>query len=108
MREQLASMLGEKLVVTATFKRFGWKVFRGQYEAKTLLLVDVRDESGKVMTDHTWFKCGKGFDRLHLKQGDEVQFHARVGTYTKGGSYDFHLEYPEHLVKVDQGQGRLG
>ena len=107
MREQLAPLLGEKSVFTATFKRFGWRKFMGQYVAKTLLLVDVKDEDGKMVTDHLWFKCGKGFDRLGLKRGDTVQFHARVGTYSKGDGYDYHLEYPEQLRKVDQAQERL-
>lgn len=108
MREQLAPLLGAKSVFTATFRRFGWKKFMGQYVAKTLLLVDVKDKDGKVVTDHLWFKCGRGFDKLGLEKGDQVQFHAKVGTYSKGDGYDYHLEYPEHLVKIDQAQERLG
>ena len=62
---------------------------------KTILLRDVR-RSDRVITDHLWLNCTKGFDQLgELNKGDLIQFYARVDTYHKGyGGYeDKELDY---------------
>lgn len=77
----------------------------GRYIGKTVLLVDIRNSKGEILSDHLWFKMGKGFDSLKLKPRDAVTFEATVGTYTRGGrdsdDYDFKLEYPRKLRKVE-------
>ena len=120
VREALAPLQGQKSLWFCTFEKFGWKRFRGRYVGKTLLFVNVRDKDGKVVTEHLWFRMSKGFEKLDLKKGDEVAFHARVDTYVKGyrrrnadgfregGVEDYHLEYPEGLVKLnDAAQAKI-
>lgn len=77
----------------------------GKYVGKTILLVDVKNSKGEIVTDHLWMKIGKGFDELKPGKGDIVAFEATVGTYTRGGrdsdDYDYKLEYPRKLRKVE-------
>lgn len=72
----------ERHTFTGEFIRFGTK--NGWVgEVKTLLLGDVK-MGDDIVTDHLWFDCGKSFERLDLKEGDIVQFDARVAKYEKG------------------------
>ena len=83
MRDELAKIEDVRAVFTGVFVRFGEK--RGYKGPEpTILLKDVRDESGKVVTDHLWFNLTKGFAALNLKGGETVEFRARVKWYVKG------------------------
>lgn len=97
----------------ATFKRFGMR--KGyKEEIKTVLLLDVIDRYHKLVASHLWIDCGKQFDKLQLKEGDFVQFHARVKIYEKGyqgydeygekgfQTNDYCLYYPSKVVKLTQ------
>lgn len=90
MREQFAIAEGQRGTFTATFKRFGSKS-GFKWPIKTILLVDVKDKSGKISADHLWFTCGKQFKALDLKEGDRIQFVGRITPYIKGyqGNRDF-------------------
>lgn len=73
----------ERQYFTATFERFGKKNgYMGQVE--TVLLINVMDESGKILTDHLWFNMTKGFKALNLEKGDKISFMGRVQKYQKG------------------------
>jgi hypothetical protein len=84
MRNELQKRDGKRGLFTATFSRYGRaKGFQGR-ELVTVLFLDVRDAQGAEVTDHIWFKCGKGFSMLGMKEGDRVSFEARVKPYFKG------------------------
>ena len=83
MREQLEEINEYRGTFTGEFVRLGKKRSYG-YLKETVLLIDVKDEAGKKMTDHLWFNLTKGFQNLNLKEGDLVQFDARVKEYQKG------------------------
>jgi hypothetical protein len=103
IRYKLKELVGLKIRVYGIFDRFGTKTYK-HHESKTLVLQDVRDRGGKILTDHLWFYCGKKFDKLKLKHGDQVRFEATVGTYMKGyGEYshtDYTLKYPSQIIKM--------
>lgn len=115
MRQILAekSTLNKREKYKATFERFG---IRSGYKGviKTVLLLDVIDQSHKLVTSHLWMDCGKQFDKLKLKEGDFVQFYARVKTYEKGykgyneygeegfSTIDYGLCYPSKVAKLTQ------
>ncbi len=83
MREQLEKIEEERLKFTATFSRFGLKNgYRGP--EKTVLLKDVKDAEGNILTDHLWFSYTKGFAKLNLQENDEIEFNARCKRYLKG------------------------
>jgi len=83
MREELAKIEGKRHRFQATFERFGTKAFKN-HVSKTILFLRVIDLSEKrEVTDHLWFSYGKTFEKLDLKQGDEVIFEARVSHYYK-------------------------
>ncbi|MGE5411002.1 MAG: hypothetical protein ACM3MI_08580, partial [Clostridiales bacterium] len=82
---------------------------------ETVLLKNVQDSSGKVLTDHLWFNLTTGFEKLNLKEGDRIQFDARVKSYTKGykgrlakilnpskpkEKKDFKLSHPTRILKL--------
>lgn len=80
-RKLLRKHLGARLAVTATVERFGTKNgYKGP--EPTILLKNVRDADGEVLTDHLWFKKGKSWDKA--RPGSKVRFSARVDSYTKG------------------------
>lgn len=83
MRKELAKMEDVRTVFTGVFVRFGEK--NGYKDPiPTVLLKNVCDESGKMVTDHLWLNLTKGFATLDLKGGETVEFRARVREYVKG------------------------
>ncbi|MCT2909077.1 hypothetical protein EFT87_10460 [Schleiferilactobacillus harbinensis] len=73
MRDNLQAMGAEQRhTFTATFERTGYKttdVRYATYYQPTLLVNDVTDEQGKVLTDHLWFNYTLGFQKLgHWKR----------------------------------------
>ena len=61
-----------------------------------ILLKDITDETGQIVTDHQWFNMTKGFEQADLKLGDLVEFKATVKKYIKGykGRRDYILYKP--------------
>ena len=114
MRQQLKALNGQRLRFLGTFVRFGEKNgYRGP--ERTILFTDIcrAEAPDAVLTDHLWFTCGKTFDRLHLRSGDQVVFNARVTAYEKGyqgrlaeergeawSAIDYRLERPTQAVKI--------
>ena len=97
MRKELEQRDGRRGTFTATFERFGSKPAYKGPPIVTLLFVDVRDASDKVVADHLWFKTALCWERADLKPGELVQFDARVREYWKG--YRGHRDEGEGLTK---------
>lgn len=114
MRDRLGAIDGERQTFFAEFVRLGVKNgYKGTEE--TVLLKKIHDSSGKFITDHLWFNLTRGFEKLNLKEGDRIQFDARVKSYTKGykgrlakilnpskarESKDFKLSHPTRILKL--------
>lgn len=111
MRQELKQKDDQRDVFTGVFKKYGVKSsYRGP-SSETLLLVEVREADGTLITDHLWFNLTKGFEKLGmLKEGDRVRFEARVKKYKKGyvnrkigidqSSFDYKLSHPTKMVKI--------
>lgn len=104
MREELKRRDGERCHYTARVERFGNKVRFG-HDVPTILLVDVRDDDGALMTDHLWFNYTQGFQDSGVRPGDSVEFCARAESYLKGHyrdvqSVDWKLSYPTKVEWV--------
>lgn len=112
MRRELKAIGNqERHTFIGEFIREGFKTsYRGLLET-TILLRNIRlVETDKVVTDHLWFSKTKGFEALNLKEGDIVQFNARVDTYKKKHKgywdeeaylmNDYKLSYPTKLRKI--------
>src|SRR5438876_3256874 len=103
MRTQLEKVSGERSRYSGTISRFGKKTSYG-YTKETILLVDVRDESGTLITDHLWFNYTEGFLFAGVDVGDRVSFCARSKPYTKGYSrddMDYKLSHPTKIEVED-------
>ena len=85
MRKELAQIHRLRREFTATFVRFGSKTnFKG-YPETTILLSNIQNPiNNKIFAEHLWFNLTKEFDKIELKEGDVISFHARVKEYYKG------------------------
>ena len=85
MRQELKQIEDVRKTFIATFKRYGAKTSWHGFLEKTILLIDTKDENGKIVANHIWFSNTKGFQKLgELKEGNKIQFDARVKDYIKG------------------------
>lgn len=114
MREGLAKLgSARRYTFLAEFKRYGNKT--NSYTKRiewTILLVNVKEKtSGKEVTDHIWFSLGDQFKALgELKEGDVLQFDARVDTYIKGYAgwededreQDYRLSRPTKISRTEK------
>jgi hypothetical protein len=110
LRRELKKLNEKRILFTAVVDRFGKKNgWQGKQE-DTILLKDVRfADSQKMATDHIWFTIGKIIHFEGLREGDKIQFEARIGEYTKGYVYpgwiderqkDYKLNWPTKLQKI--------
>jgi hypothetical protein len=116
MRKLLKQQEGRRGEFRGTVAQFGTKrAFRGP-DLPTMLLKDVEDETGQIVTDHVWMTVGKQLSRLNVQVGEEVVFVARVTRYEKGykgsredvfaapPSTDYPLSYPTNVRRVETRQ----
>lgn len=112
MRKELKDIENVRDTFIGTFVRTGVKHGYKGVEEPTVLLIDIiRKSDGKYMTEHLWFNLTKLFEKADLKEGDKVQFDARVKEYQKGYrgrkvdvyypiEYDYKLSYPTKVIKL--------
>ena len=94
MRKQLAKIQdGKKHTFLATMERYGSFINRVTGEkTRTILLKNVTDTKGKVLTDHVWVREDSYLRKSSLTAGKLYAFEARIGTYDRGRtSRDFRL-----------------
>jgi hypothetical protein len=85
MRSSLKKIKDVRAKFRGTFERLGSKINWNGYSEKTILLRNVCDEDGNIVTDHLWFNQTKAFEALgFLTEGDTIEFEARVTDYVKG------------------------
>ena len=109
MREKLKDIDGQRSRFKGTFVRFGTKSgWKGRIEV-TLLLKNVRDHTGKKITDHLWFNYTNGFKELgELSENDLICFDARAKPYYKGyvcedtpyRQLDYKLSHPSKIKRL--------
>jgi len=102
MRKGLEKINGNRTRFIGIFERYGTKTnFKG-YPEKTILLKNVKQNSeDHNVTDHIWFSMTKGFEALgELKQGDKIEFYARVNESYKG--YDGYKEEVQWENPIEQ------
>lgn len=108
MRKELEKIENYRGIFTGTFVRYGLKRGWNGIAKETILLLDIKDDKGNILSDHLWFNLTKGFSALDLKVNDRVQFEARVTKYLKGYfgyrddvykpvEIDYKLSYPTKL-----------
>lgn len=113
MRKDLAAEKGNRKKFTAIYVRIGKKVSYKGYSEETILLKNIVDtETNKLVTDHVWFSFTKGFEQAFLKEGDSLEFEARVKEYRKGyvnknykinnSTTDYKLSHPTKIKKVER------
>jgi len=111
MRKELKKIEEQRELFRGIFSKYGLKTnYRGP-STDTVLLVEIRDGNGAFICDHLWFNLTKGFEKLGtLRQGDIIQFEARVKKYKKGyvnrragiddSKVDYKLSHPTKIGKI--------
>lgn len=85
MRKILQKEEGERKKFYAIFERLGKKTSYLGYSEETILLKNITDATNnKIVTNHLWFTYSKNFQRSNIREGDEIEFEARVTKYNKG------------------------
>jgi len=111
MRHTLKSLEGTRTIFYGTVAQFGMKRGYTGQDLPTLMLKDVKDSAGTIVSDHLWFTIGKQLATLQLQVGDVITFHARVTAYEKGYKgyredvykpieVDYRLSNPTNITKV--------
>ena len=111
MRNELGKMNQTRCRFKGIFERYGKKTNYKGFPETTVLLKEIR-KGDKIVSDHLWFSLTKGFQKLgELKQGDVVEFDARVTEYLKGYKgyredvdkpleTDYRLSFPTKFSKI--------
>ena len=76
--------------------RFG--VQKDDRSKKTVMLQDICDVKGNLITDHLWFPVDKRMEKAAVRRGDIISFQARVGCYTKGIAKNYNLKDLSNIV----------
>jgi hypothetical protein len=85
MRRELAKREGQRKKFRATFSKLGKKINYKGYSEPTILLTDIIEcETNLKITEHAWFSYTQGFEDADMKEGDVIEFEARVKEYKKG------------------------
>jgi hypothetical protein len=85
MRTELKKIQGNRGKFNGIFEKYGSKKNWNGYPETTVLLKEIKDVNGKVVSDHLWFNLTKGFEEIgEINEGDIISFEARVKPYTKG------------------------
>ena len=116
MRRALKSLEGVRTAFRGTVVQFGMKSGYTGQDLPTLMLKDVMDGTGNVVTDHLWLSIGKQLAALHLQRGDVIAFQARVTAYEKGYKgyredvykpieIDYRLSNPTKITKIASAGG---
>ena len=106
MRSELKKVVGQKQKFRGIFERYGTKSnwYTGKIE-RTVLVKDVTNYAGKMITNHLWFNYTKKLEVLKLKEGDRIQFYGIVKPYIKGyekDQIDYKITYPSKIVKYNK------
>ena len=111
MRIELANEKGKRKKFKAVFIRIGKKTnFKGHSEETVLLKHIVDVETNKEVADHVWFSYTKGFEKISLTEGMQLELEARVREYRKGyinprykinnSTADYKLSHPTKIKRV--------
>ncbi len=116
MRHALKSLEGVRTTFRGTVAQFGMKSGYTGRDLPTLMLKDVMDSAGILVTGHLWFVVGKQLAALHLQIGDVISFQARVTAYEKGYKgyredvykpieIDYRLSNPTKITRIASASG---
>jgi hypothetical protein len=85
MRNELKKLNNLRRVFSATVDRFGRRNINrlNKDVVWTIVLKNITDKDGNLITDHLWLNLTKEFDKLNIREGDRVEFSARVVEYYK-------------------------
>lgn len=112
MRTELKSIEGLSVRFRAKVEKYGTKTNFNGYPQRTILCTDVSyADTNEIATDHIWLTCEKTIYSLKLKEGDHIEFDARVGEYEKLDKRlidygirefvrDYNLKNPSKIIKL--------
>lgn len=112
MRNKLKSIEGLCMRFRAKVEKYGFRTNYNGYPQRTILCTDVTyADTNEFVTDHIWLICEKKIYSLKLKEGDCIEFDAKVAEYEKLNKAlidygirefvrDYNLENPNKIIKL--------
>lgn len=82
MRDELKKLAGQEISAKAKIEKFGKRLIHGYIPAITVLLSNVRTNSGNPLASHLWIRNGGFAERMKI--GTEITFTATVIPYARG------------------------
>ena len=113
MRTELQPFEGKTSLFIATFGKYGTWRSRG-IAGRSILLLDLKTGTGRLLADHTWINYTAGFDAAgEFARGEQVRFTAGVKPYCKGyfgqkigdrfarvPGLDYRLSFPRNVERL--------
>jgi hypothetical protein len=81
MISDFSKIEGKRDVFIGTFEKLDTKAEWIRNTQTVIFLVDIKNKDGNIISKHSQIDLTKGFEKLHLKKGDVVQFSAMVKDY---------------------------
>jgi hypothetical protein len=89
----------DRRTYTGEFVKYG---FMDCNRRRTILLQDIKDEQGNLVTRHLWIAKPRYFMEARLNNGDIVEFTGVVRRYCKGSFTDFTIVNPQHVKNISE------
>lgn len=100
MRISMGKFAGQRWYFYATVGRCGRTVTPKGKVQNTLLLKDIYSLQRELLTDHSWIFYTSDLQKIGLKEGDRIQFSARVLCYQKSSGFDYRFSYIKKVKKL--------
>lgn len=97
--EALTAAVGRRVLLRAQVDRLGWRRSSrgtgvGRNPGRTVLLVWLTDAEGNWLRDHQWADYEGAFADAQVREGDIVEFEARIEEYMRESLGDGHEMEP--------------
>ena len=108
MRKRLERLYGKRCAFSAVFIKFGKHTKRSGKEKHYMLIFDVRDARGRLITNHVWMPITPEdpVSRMRFRSREVIRFSAEVNMYSKGTPrrryFDYGLIRPRDVERVEQ------
>lgn len=107
MRRRLERFFGKRIVVVAIFQRFVKQTLANGRIVRCMLIIDVRDMNGRLLTPHMWLQLKANETiKVSLERGDVIQFSAEVNKYAKHSKrrpiFDYGLIKPRDIQVIEE------
>lgn len=78
MINDFCKLEGTRNVFTGIFEKLDSKAEWIRNTQTVIFLINIKNKDGSIISKHSEIELTRGFEKLHLKKGDVVQFSAMI------------------------------